>query len=128
MFQCLLHTTVELSELKGDGELKDDVASHVQDTLSPSDRINVGIFESAQVTLISLIGEVGPHDAQAGYTLSLDHDVGADGGIEQAVGRRGGFGVIGTVVMVLLEVIVHSQRDEGIVQQASVMQDFPLDI
>ena len=80
------------------------------------------------MALIGLVGEVSPHDAQACHTLPLAHDVGADGGIEQAIGRRGGLGVVGTIEVVLLEVVVHTQRDEGVVQDATVMQDFPLDI
>ena len=80
------------------------------------------------MALICLIGEVGSHDTQACHTLPFDHDIGTYSGIEQTIGRRCCLCIVGTVVMVLLEVIVHAQRDKGVVQHTPIMQDFPLDI
>ena len=97
-------------------------------TLATRDGVDVGILESAQVALVSLVGEIGASDAHAGHTATFIHDVGAYGCVEQTIGWCGGFGVISFVEVVLLKVVIHPKRDKRVVQHAAVVQDFPLDV
>ena len=55
---------------KREGDLEDEIPSHVEDALTTRDGVDVGIFEAAQVVLVSLVGEVGAGDAQAGHTVT----------------------------------------------------------
>lgn len=118
----------DILPFNGERDFEDDITSHVEDTLPTCDGVVVGVFESAQVVLVSFVGEVGAGDAHTGHTVPLVHDISAHRCVEQAIGRRGCLGIIGFIVVVLLEVVINTKRNIRVVQHMAVMQDFPLDI
>ena len=88
-------------QLEGNEQLADYVAAHVIDAHATRHVVHVGVFQSAEVTLIGLIRQVAGSEDQGADRAAAMLDVGARLQVEQRVVRCGGLCVVGHVVMVL---------------------------
>ena len=104
-------------------ELDGEIASHVIDTHTASRGIDVGIFDTAQVVLVSLVKQVIGDDSDVGDNPSPVFHLCAYRGTEQGIGWSGGLTVAFHQVVVLPCIAVDVDGDEGVGERVTVTND-----
>ena len=107
---------------------KRDITSHIEDTLSASDYVEIGIFQPTQVILVGSVGEVVNGHVDFCHLLALELHIGAGRDVQQRVGRRCRLCVVGHIIMVLTEVALQAEGHIRVVQPASVVGELILQI
>jgi len=106
------------SERNRKDDLEGDVAPRIEDAPTACYAVDVGIFETAEMTLIGAVEQVVGDDVElTELAAATQEEVCADGGVEERIGGCGGFGAGNAVVMVLLEIMLHADADIGIVEE-----------
>ena len=90
----------------------------IEDAPTACYAVDVGIFETAEMTLVGAVEQVVGDDIELTELAdTAKEEVSADGGVEKRVGGCGGLCASNAVVMVLLEVVLNSDADIGIVKE-----------
>ena len=105
-----------LLQLNGDDELESYVAPHIVDTTATRDGILVGILQTTEVVLVSLIQQVVGSNVQFGNLLTTNHHVGTCREREQGIGRRLRLCIVSTVDMALTKIVVETCSNIEIVE------------
>lgn len=97
-------------ELKRYGHhyLECDVTSHVIDSTTARNHIHCCIFQSAQMTLETLVKQIVGCDIQFGNLLAFYLNIGACREVEQDISRGCRLCIVGAVDVRLLQIVVES--------------------
>ena len=79
-----------------------EIASRVENALATCTSVDVGILETAEVTLVGAVEQVVGYEVEfTELAPSTQEDVRTDGGVKEGVGGRCRLGIIGAIIMIL---------------------------